>query len=596
MKKLMLLIIALLATGVFSADWYTKKDFVTDIKTHSAGKDTTWNTYAKGESGYYWNPIVKERATYYDVGDFGLSYPININGVSVYCIAADTNYTFSYKIYAKDGVTMLWQSDPTVSIAYDNDVFLDIPMEITDDFWVSVVPDGAGYPRVFSSLELGADPALTRTYLKANDGSWNPFTDGTDYYEMFAYVQLSTYEGVDTLVPVIREISGTEVFMLRDMDISITLHEQNAIVSPMQAQYNVGAGWIDFNMTQAKNTYTFTGTIPGQAGGVAGQVKFYLADDQGNSAWSGEYPILWSKDLPMFSEGFEGDVFPPEGWTLQSVGAGFTRGSLADGGFVYEGIYSAVHWDNSGEQDDWLITPALSLPTDDACTFSFWQTVFWSYYYSFSEVCISTDMVNWTQVYLPPYIAGDGQLSLLQDAVWIPVKFSLGAWAGQQVYVGFHYTGDYNHQWYIDNVEMLYDYEGPQIASLVGNTALSPVIGAYLNNPMVLTIDATDKSGVKSITGHYDIGGIVDDVIFSKAKDASEIWTGSISAQAAEAIGAINFTLVDIGDIVADTDDYEIEFVADMENPVIKYLVGNETFIDSTMNLELTFYDESVIA
>jgi len=597
MKKLLLLALAVLATGVFAAEWYTKQDFVTDLKTHATSKDTTWNTYVVGTSGYIWNPIAKERGTFYDVGDFGLSYPMNIHGVSVYLDDADTNYTFSYKIYDKDGSTLLWQSDPIVSIAYDNDVYLDIPIMIQDDFWVAVVPDGAGYPRVFSGVELGTDPASTHSYLKQNDGTWKPFTDGTDHYEMFAYVLLSPYAGTDTLAPTLREISGTEVFMQRDMELSITVHEQNAVVSPMQAQYNIGAGWVDFTMTQlVKNSYVFTGTIPGQAGGTAGLVKFNLTDDQANSAWSSEYPINWSMDIPMFEEGFEGPVFPPDGWTLQTTGAGFTRGDLTDGGFIYDGVYSAVHWDDSGAQDDWLITPPLTLPADNACTFSFWQTVYWSFYYTFCEVSISTDMVNWTQIYVPPYIPNDPEAEIAQDAVWIPAKMSLGAWAGQTVYIGFHYTGDYSHQWYIDNVELLYDYEGPQIAQIKGNEALLPVVGAYLNNPLTLNLNITDLSGVKSVVGHYDIGGAVGDAVFSKAKGVEEIWTGSIPAQAAEAAGTINFTLTDIGDLTTETADYPIEFVADTGVAVIKYLIGNETFIYSDMNLELAFFEESAIA
>jgi len=598
MKKLAMLFVAFFAVCAFAGDLYpTKKELISDIGTHSAPKDTTWVSYATGTSGYIWNPITKERATYYDVGDFDtVSYPINISAVTVYLDEEDAGYTFNYRIYAKDGSTILWESDPVVSVAGYNDAYLETPMMTQDDFWVSLVPDASGYPKVFTGVELGTDPALTHSYLKSNDGIWNPFTDGTDYYEIFSDVQLITYEGVDTLAPILREISGTEIFMNRDMDLSIVVHEQNTVVSPMTAQYNVGAGWIDFNMTQAtKEIYTFTGTIPGQAGGTSGLVKFYLEDDLGNAEWSAEYPILWSMDLPVFSEGFDGDVFPPDGWSLQTVGAGWTRGDLADGGFVYEGTYSAVHWDDSGTQDDWMITPAMDIPSEGAYTFSFMQNGFWTYYYGMSEVCVSTDMTNWTKVYEPPYEANNAELELLYDGTWLPVKFSLGAWSGQTVYVGFHYQGDFNHQWYIDNVEVLYDYEGPEIVDIAGNPALSPIIGGYLDNDMVLTLDLSDRSGVKSVVGHYDIGGMTGDAVFSASKDVEETWVGVIPSQAAAATGTINFTLTDIGDLVTNTTDYEIEFVEDTGVAVVKHLLGNETFVGSDMTLELGFYEESPI-
>ncbi len=597
MKKLAMLAVVLLAFGLFAGDFYTKREFVSDINTHAAQKDTTWNTYVVGTSGYIWNPITRERATRYDVGDFSLAYPMYIHGVSVYLDDEDAGYDFSYKIYDKDGETVLWTSEIITSIAYDNDVYLDTPLAVTDDFWVSVVPNASGFPRVFSGVELGPDPASTHTYLKANDGTWNPMTDGTDHYEMFAYVLLSPYDGEDTLAPILRNVSGTEVFMGRDMELSINVHEQNSVVSPMLAQYDIGAGWVDFSMElQFKDAYTLIGTLPGQPGGTAGVVRFYLEDNIGNAEWSGEYPILWSRDLPVFKESFDGDVFPPEGWTLQTAGAGFTRGTIAEGGFVYEGAYSAVHWDDSGWQDDWLITPAMDIPSDGAYTVSFMQNAYWTYYYGLSEVCVSTDMVNWTQVYTPPYAADDEDLSLYYDGRWMSVRFSLGAFSGQTIYVGFHYQGDFSHQWYIDSFEVLYDYEGPQIVDITGNPALKPVIGAYLNNDMVITLNVSDRSGVKSVIGHYDIGGQTGDAVFSAAKDVEETWIGAIPAQSSATAGVINFTLVDIGDLVTDTTDYPIEFVVDTEVPIVKYLIENEAFIGSDMHLELAFWDESPIA
>lgn len=602
MKKLMLLALMLVATGIFASDWLTKSQFVENIDTHSAAKDSTWITYAEGTSGYIWNPIVKERATYYNLADFELlSYPMNLLAVTVYLDEEDVGYTFSYKIYAKDGLEVLWESDPVVSVAGYNDVYLDTPMMFNDDFWVSLVPDAAGYPKVFSGMELGTDPSATHSYLKSNDGSWAPFSDGTDHYEIFSNVLVTPYDGTDAEAPTLREISGTEVFMNRDMDISITVHEQNSVVSPMTAQYDIGAGWVDFEMTQAaKNAYIFNGTIAGQAGGTEGQVRFYLEDDQSNAEWSESYPIIWSKDLPVEFEGFEGDVFPPEGWTLETVGDGFKKATTADIGVfeVYDGTYCAMHWDMSAAQDDWLITPPIEVPAGEegAYTFSFAQAIYWSYYYGFSEVCVSTDKINWTQIYLPPYEANNSELEALYDGKWIPAAFSLGEYAGQTIYVGFHYQSDeLCHQWYIDNVEIVYDYEGPEIVDIIGNEALDPVVGAYLDNDMTLNLDVFDKSGIESVVGHYDIGGETGDVTFSMTKGVEETWTGVIPAQSAAATGTINFTLTDIGGLVTETSNYTIKFVLDEDFSVIRHVLGNETFVGEDMHVQIGFYDESAI-
>jgi hypothetical protein len=247
----------------------------------------------------------------------------------------------------------------------------------------------------------------------------------------------------------------------------------------------------------------------------------------------------------------------------------------------------------SGAQDDWLITPSFELPAEGSCTVTYMENGYFIEFLTVNEVCVSTDMVNWTQVYVPPFDPANWELT---EGIWREAKFTLGAWAGQTVYIGFHYEGDYSNQWYIDDMKVLYDYSGPQIASIAGNSALLPIIGAYLNNPMVISLNTADLTGVQSITGHYDIGGSAGDAVFSKAKgDVEELWTGSIPAQAAEASGTIRFTMVDLGGLITETGEYDIQFVADTEVPIVKYLINNETFMGLDMNLELAFYDESDI-
>jgi hypothetical protein len=592
MKKLMTILVAIIAAGVFATDWFPPIEKIEGFTGHKqASKDTLWYAYANSEEGYV---IAQrsERATLFNLDDFGVEYPVNLHAVTTYQF--DAGYEFTYRIYDTDGVTLLWESPITLSAEQNySDVTLDTPLVLKNDFWLSVVPNSSGFPREFAQDQA----TVSHSYIKDELGNWVLWTNSNSgYYENFNYVALSPYTGEDTHAPLARALYGTENFMNRDAELVLTVQDQSAVISPMQGQYDIGAGWVDFQMTlDVKANNTFRGTIPGQADGIDGMVRFYMVDEFANSSWTGNYEVSWSKDTPMFSEDFEGPVFPPEGWTLQNVGAGFTRGTVADGGFVHGGKYSSVHWDDSGAQDDWMITPPITLPSDNACTFSFWQTVFWSYYYSPCEVAISTDKVNWTTVYTPPYVADDEPIALYYDALWLPVKFSLNPWAGQTVYVGFHYTGDYSHQWYIDDIEMLYDYSGPQITEISGNPAIMPVVGGYLNNPMVINLNVTDLSGVKSITGHYDIGGQTGDVVFAQAKSVEELWTGSIPAQSAVASGTISFTLVDIGDLVTESAAYDIQFVEDNGAPVVKYLIGNETFIGSDMNLELAFDDESPI-
>jgi hypothetical protein len=537
-------------------------------------------------------PQRTERATFFNLDDFEREYPSNIHILDSYMF--DTGSPFHYRVYAKDGETLLEESPELLSVEGYNPYVLETPLVIKDDFWVSIVPGATGLPRQFAQ-DISTP---SRSYIRDEENNWVQWTNTNEggYYENFIDVAVSPYAGADIHVPLLRYISGTENFMGYDANLSIIVQDQSAVVAPIPSQYSTdgGTNWTDFEMTLAKTNYTFTGTIPGQPDGTTALVKFYLEDELSNAAWSDEYEVMWSKDSPVLFEGFEGPVFPPENWTLQTTGAGFVRVDRSSSfiSSLYEGQYSAVHLDDQGAQDDWLITPPIVLPAENACTVSFWQNGFFVEFYGFSEVCVSTDMVNWTQIYETDFDPDNWELT---EDIWKQIKFSLGAWAGQTVYVGFHYTGDYSHQWYIDNVEVLYDYSGPQITDIEGNPALLPVIGAYVDNPMVIELDVSDLSGIKSVTGNYDIGGQTGTVDFSMSKAVEEVWTGVIPAQSAEAVGTINFTLVDIGDLVNNTEDYSIEFVVDNDEPIVKYFINNTVFVGEDMNLELAFNDESPI-
>jgi len=588
MKKHFTLALIIICAAAFSADWYSSKEKRENLLPRESVKDTAWYSYGDAPA-YVWT-LKTERATFFDMNDFGFEYPVNLHGLSAYLY--DSLCVYSYKIYDKDGVTLLYQSDPLSSIKDYNDFVFAAPMIMTDDFWLSVVPQADGLPK-----HVSTDVVLTEHSFYGAPGSWEAFYKEDERYEWSNYVLVEPFTGTDIYAPIVRTISGLENFMGYAANITLSVQDVSGVVTPMTGQYDIGAGWVDFTMNMKKGTYIFNGQIPGQPNGTSGKVRFYMADMLANAQYSDEYTIVWGTDIPLLSENFE-NGFPPVGWTLQNVGAGFVDGTLQDGGFVHEGQVSAVHWDDSGVQDDWMITRPVTLPTEYPVTLCFWQTVYWSFYYSFCEVSISTDMVNWTQIYQPPYIPNDAEAEIAQDAVWMDVKASLSAWAGQTVYVGFHYTGDYNHQWYIDEVQIVLDNDSPEITNIYANTALMPNIGAYLDNPMEISLELSDFTGIGGVTGHYtfDGGSTYTDLIFSKTK-INETWTASIPARATAADGEIYFTLEDAGGVSGDTTPYTISFVEDTGVSVVKnFSYGSPVFINEDMTLTLVFEDESAVA
>jgi len=149
-----------------------------------------------------------------------------------------------------------------------------------------------------------------------------------------------------------------------------------------------------------------------------------MEDRYGNAQWSKDYDIIWSKDTPFIGENFEGD-FPPTGWTLNTsaTGNGFVRGTAATGAVAHTGKASLTHF-YAGDNDDWIYTPAITIPATNFCAFSFWQNGYWMTYGDLHEVSVSADGgTSWTQIYTGLPTAG----AVPDEGIWEQLIFSLAA-------------------------------------------------------------------------------------------------------------------------------------------------------------------------
>ncbi|HQO09557.1 MAG TPA: choice-of-anchor J domain-containing protein [Clostridiales bacterium] len=599
MKKFISVIIILLSVSAFASDWYSSKEKVNDLKMkHNERWDTLGYSYCHSYE-YIWN--YPEMGVFVNVNDFGLEYPINLIAIDSYLY--DVGYLYKYRVYDKDGTTLLWEMETpdTSSFDYYNMQFPNTPLVMKDDFWISVTPLGEGKPRLVSSDVTN----IKRSYYKDEFGEWTPFVVEGESYEWAIDFYLTPYDA-PPLPLVVRGVKGLENFQNYDAEITVKLQGVSPIAAA-EGEYSLdnGATWNTYPMTATKGTYYCSGTIPGQSDGTLAMTRFNITDEAANSIVSDNYDVTWSRDNPLLSEKFDINYFgktdfPPLNWTIVNnypavEGGGFMLGipnsNVHDMNSIWDGG-QAFHDCVEDEQDDWLITPKITIPAESFSILSFMQQVNYISYNVYHSVSVSTDKVNWTELYTG-YPAED-PLNI-DCSVWEHNVINLSDYKGQEIYIGFHYQGNFADDWHIDNVEVIYDYSAPDPVSLAGNPALLPVIGAYVNNPMDLTMVASDISGIASITGHYNIGGNTGDVVFSKAK-GMETWTGSVPSMSVEATGTIYFDLTDIGGLINTTTDFEIKFVKDTVPPPPPIITGNETFINCPINLKITFFDESDIA
>ena len=190
-----------------------------------------------------------------------------------------------------------------------------------------------------------------------------------------------------------------------------------------------------------------------------------------------------------WTENFNSSTFPPDCWSqINSLPNGNWKRSTStpvyDGGCAYRADVDATG------QSSYLITPAISL--SGACQLDFMSYIGYPGYY----VGGSNDADGRSRIYISTTvndnISAFSEIYYLQGtevaASWQNISVNLAAYAGQTVYLAFVYTGDYAHNWRIDDVS---------ISELLANDAeitaiTTPVSGSNLT--ATETVTATIKN------------------------------------------------------------------------------------------------------
>ena len=209
--------------------------------------------------------------------------------------------------------------------------------------------------------------------------------------------------------------------------------------------------------------------------------------------------ISWQVNAQAVTDNFDGYAAgdDPTGWTKYQT-------EMDDPGFIVTDRQSSsapnslYHNDDdiTNESTSWIVAPVYTSTGDDMLSFDYYQN--WTSYYNYSGVWYSTtgsDPIanpgDWTQI--AEFNDTDQPYS---EDTWTQFKHFFSEAAGTTIYVAFKYTGDYNHEFYIDNFKI---DVAPPIFDL-------SVTEDCANSQFTVDVNVSDFSGGSSVTITDDQG------------------------------------------------------------------------------------------
>lgn len=179
----------------------------------------------------------------------------------------------------------------------------------------------------------------------------------------------------------------------------------------------------------------------------------------------------------LLNESFTDTVFPPTNWAIYDVDA-VGASALWQRNTTYSSTApaSARHqYGCSADQEGWMVTPQVAVPLVGITTINFQQRGDYTGDLVYHGVLVSTgsalpssgQFVEVAQPATPP-----------EDA-WTttPVQVDLSAYAGQNVYVAFKYTGNCADTWWVDDVQVVNTPVGEPISDVHLPLAVMPTAG-----------------------------------------------------------------------------------------------------------------------
>ncbi len=253
---------------------------------------------------------------------------------------------------------------------------------------------------------------------------------------------------------------------------NISAITQTSAVSGGDVTHNGGASvtergivWgLNANPTLSDNVITdagtglgsFTSNITGLSAATTYHVRAYATNANGTS-YGIDKPFSTScGEITVFPfvEGFEGETFPPNCWTsfIGTNGIG-TNQDWKTSTTSHNGTKAAyVKYENvaGGNAEDWLVSPALVLPTTTASISYYERQQFDNDYDSEYTIKISTTSQTNIASFTDILTYGESDF----DQNYTQRTIDLIDYVGQTIYIAFVMTNDNGDDWYVDDINI----------------------------------------------------------------------------------------------------------------------------------------------
>jgi len=341
------------------------------------------------------------------------------------------------------------------------------------------------------SLDIGADSGTNGTILRGNAS--NLYTSANETGDLLMEVTL-----VPNADPVITDASmfpNDKKVLVAGQAVSITFSATDENGDPITWDFTANPTWLADWMTftdNADGTYTLTGTPQDANLGITDVTVTAMDDKNGTDNYSFQFDVVSALAYfePDFEDNFTGtNGYIPLGWS--TIDDNLNTGTTYN--WRLSGNQAHLYGDNSNQQDEWLISPPIFLPSSKSVGKSYhlefdWEVGSFAYFcggipgvlgssdntigYNLADVSlmISADNgQNWSQPVWkeddPDMVAHstdgiEGGVNWGYDNnTYYTSKIDLSSYVGQKIIFAFRYQSKNayysGNEFFIDNFKVL---------------------------------------------------------------------------------------------------------------------------------------------